>query len=114
MSETKLSPIAAIIERMGMCGCGSDAKWEAVRNVLRFAQARALQKFEDDNDPYGELILHILDNKKLLDHGTNISGSWLTDDGILLLRFLENHGCDSDNWPDLVRDELGYMPKETL
>lgn len=45
------------------------------------------------------VFLSALDDKGLLEHGTTIRYSWLTDTGRAFLDFLNEHGPYSDAWP---------------
>lgn len=58
--------------------------------------------------PTHHLLLYILEGLDLLEHGSNIRFSWLSQDGRTLLEFFEKHGCEYKKWPDEVYEEIGY------
>lgn len=61
----------------GLCGCGRESIKADLVAILRDTD----RLVDVPDTPYHELMLHLLDDKGLLDHGTSISGSWLTDKG---------------------------------
>ncbi len=85
---------------LGLCGCGApDDTIKAVMDYLNivkvnhernFNEGRKLLKeiFDIDDvcsDPVLQFMAYILDDKELTDHGSNISGAWITDLGEALL-----------------------------
>ena len=102
--------LRAIIDRLGLCACGTTAHWEIVLHLLERAEDHekngSFYKFQMENDsqdvrdPWIEFGAKVLDSWHLIDHGTGIGWAWLTDDGKLLLRFLREFGVEgwtSDN-----------------
>lgn len=94
-------------ELMDMCGCGNpDDTYEVIRRVLNIRHDRcsniinydeARQRYKDDLhlDPdddiqYGALqfILYKLDSCGIVEHGSSISGCWLTELGEMYLTVL--------------------------
>lgn len=68
---------------MGGCGCGSSEEiqrraYEIFENFSREHSERTMRVYEDLTD---EVLAHWLDSKKLLEHGTSIGGSWLSEEG---------------------------------
>lgn len=61
----------------GLCGCGRNSIKADIIAVLRDTE----QLVEVPDTEYYELMLHLLDDKELVEHGTSVRGSWLTDRG---------------------------------
>lgn len=81
------------------CGCGlPESAWEIVLRLLGYFgtphEDRNLDEFRDED----YLAAYVIDHCGLIEHGTSIGGSWLTDDGKEALRFLRKHGVE---WGDL-------------
>lgn len=79
---------------LGGCGCGySDILADEAYNLLKYFgtphSERDLQFFHGDNNLLRECIAHWLDNKELIEHGTSITGAWLTANGEKLLDYLK-------------------------
>ncbi len=45
-------------------------------------------------------VLNYYDQIGLIEHGGNINGSWLTEDGKMVLSALRKHGVDPEDWGD--------------
>lgn len=68
---------------LGGCGCGhsdylSEMAWKILKNFANDDFAGRLHVY--DKDKY-EILAHWMDDKELIEHGTGIGGSWLTDYG---------------------------------
>ena len=61
----------------GLCGCGRESIKDDLIAIIR--DTDEIVKIPDD--PYHELLLHVLDHADLLEHGTSIRGSWLSEKG---------------------------------
>jgi len=82
------------IEVMGFCGCASDylidVTWNII-NGLYLAKKNDESWFYDyegkkeDYTSLQECILFILDSKEIIEHGSSIRGSWLTDKGFAII-----------------------------
>lgn len=73
-----LVDVVAVIQERLSCGCGSvDDRWEAAREILQDCEPDRWR----DWSPVEELVLVLLDQAELLDHGTTIRCSWRTDLG---------------------------------
>ena len=68
---------------LGGCGCGNSYELsELVLKVLElFATEHEKREFSVYDDLKYEIIAHWLDSKDLIEHGTSINGSWLTEKG---------------------------------
>lgn len=76
---------------LGFCGCSNEEIIDDVINVFKcFIRDRKgefnayythIAKELNLDLKYVELILYLLDDKGLLEHGTAIRGSWLSDKG---------------------------------
>jgi len=88
----KALKIRSIIEKMGICACGTNAHWECVKELLEGAIEHKDRGFYRDN--WFEFGAKVLDSWGLLEHGTGIGYAWLTGDGRLLLEFLQDFGLD--------------------
>ena len=73
---------------MGFCGCYDETLYNLffrTLDLLYFAKNK--EPFYYDGTLEQELILHCLDSKDLIEHGTAIRSSWLTGKGV---EFYEN------------------------
>lgn len=107
------------------CGCGCPASAaELVRDLLvAFDRSgcereewaakwqQALDLLPDDRVRY--LVLYTLDSRGLLEHGTSVDGSWLTDEGHRVLAALRSHDLDAlfDDDSDAMLDALSALYK---
>lgn len=100
-----LSPVG-----LGFCGCGQlDMALRLLRDVLT-----EIGKRGDDEDVWRQSVatvdvmlaaethpglyysyLYWLDSKGLIEHGSGVGGSWLTEDGSDLLAALDRYGIDA-------------------
>jgi hypothetical protein len=80
----------------GLCECRDDDIPQDIFTVLeKYRTSEYNQTSYTDFDiegplKYKELLLHLLDGKGLLEHGTSIRGSWLTDKGKKVANGLAN------------------------
>ena len=92
--------LRGVFNRIGFCGCGDDDnKWGLLKQLLE----RPMRLDEPLGDiPAGavEFMGHAIDGWGLIEHGTVLSRSWLTEDGKTLLAWLNKHGTDTDEWPE--------------
>lgn len=98
-----------IYDDLKSCGCGIfESRMELLRQALRDCPLFEDSRYEKYQDPMAEWFLCLLDGAELIDHGTSISGSWITEKGSRLLAVLE----DEASWNALVNDEppMGYCP----
>lgn len=101
---------------LGLCGCGCpeetldtalgvlsaievrSAAWEANDDSAAeqaYEQLNRLAPFEGEHAGLGYAFMYMLDAHGLLEHGSSIGGSWLTDDGKeFLARLREWKGSD--------------------
>lgn len=87
-----------------MCGCGMfDARMEILKEVMN---AFPLYEFENVPEylrtPLGELLLCLLDQAELIEHGTSIGGSWLTEKGERFQKALN----DEDIWNEFIDNTI--------
>jgi len=75
---------------LGGCGCGSyDKNIKVAWKVFElFATPHDNRKFSIYDKPEYEIVAHWLDSKNLIEHGTGIGGSWLTEEGEKLYNLL--------------------------
>lgn len=68
---------------LGGCGCGSSEEFgELTFKVLEYFSTEIMKRTRYIYDtPIEEVIAHWLTTKDLIEHGTSIGGSWLTDEG---------------------------------
>lgn len=100
--RAKALKLRAIRARLNLCGCGSSSHWQLISELLREAQSHTHDGFY--RDPWFEFGAKVLDSWDLLDHGTGIGFAWLTEDGELLLEFLQDFGTEE---PDM-NDDSGH------
>lgn len=68
---------------LGGCGCGSSEEFgELTFKVLEFFSIPIMERTRYIYDtPIEEVIAHWLTDKGIIEHGTSIGGSWLTEKG---------------------------------
>lgn len=107
-TRSRAIQIRTIIERMGLCGCGSGAHWACVLTLLERAEDHDkngsfyqwAKGADDPRDAWVEFGAKVLDSWDLIEHGTGIGYAWLTDDGKLLLDFLRDFGTEDHDMND--------------
>ena len=90
---------------LGMCGCGHDEDLKEF--IVHFMEIQS--KYRSSEISYEEreklikslitknhilvfeFILHTLNRSDLMDHGSSVGGSWLTDKGELFLRLYRKY-----------------------
>ena len=77
---------------LGMCGCGMfDQRLALLKETL---ELMPLYELDDQSHylrtPLGEWFLTTIDNARLIEHGSSIGGSWITDKGARFLKTLED------------------------
>jgi hypothetical protein len=117
--DWELSHLYGLFEEIDMCGCGwpGDA-YTLVRDLLDHFHNR------DDRDVVemigstgaAQLVLRRLDRAGLIDHGTRVTSSWMTDKGRYARHLMHKHptyGClDLTGYPDCFDHDLGCCPGE--
>ena len=90
---------------IGMCGCGHyDERLDILKEVLNACPLWELEKTPEYlRTPLGEWFLCLLDKAELIEHGSSIGGSWLTEKGTRLLNALN----DEDIWKEFQDDTVG-------
>jgi len=105
--ETERALIRHILNSdMGLCGCGSDDRYEVVRRLLEMAQnqndfevAQCIRSLGMLNQRNVEFLSDVMFSWKLFQHGNTLRFPSLTDKGKALLEFFETFGTDDDQWP---------------
>ena len=101
---------------LGICGCGDpESVYELVRDILALAPLYEQAEGERSNSAKVRemigtggafyLILYTLDRAGLLEHGSSVSGSWLTLKGTHYLALMRRFG-----WDDLDGTGLPHFP----
>jgi hypothetical protein len=84
-----------VMMKMGLCGCGTDVT-SVIRMLLEKGEDHdAHGSYYDPDDaplPWIEFGAKVLDSWGLTEHGTGIGWAWLTNKGILLLRYYREFG----------------------
>jgi hypothetical protein len=75
---------------MGGCGCGDGSLPDLAVEVLRYFST--MQRDWNEFTREMEIIAHWFDSLDLIDHGSSIRGSWLTDKGKTVLATLDKEG----------------------
>lgn len=95
------------LDDVGICGCGSTNKWSLIKDLLERAADHTTNGYF--YDPLGdvpplavEVLADMLDNRELLEHGTSISGAWLSDKGREVLEFLRKYGTEPGGMDDPI------------
>lgn len=97
-----------IYDDLGACGCGQHhARLELARDVLAGTTDEQWVRPPDES-PLAEWFLHLLDHADLIDHGSSIRTSWLTEKGRRFLAVLQ----DPAAFAALTGDDhaAGYCP----
>lgn len=95
------------------CACGDpESAYSTLRDLLRLMDSRSKGRWELERWKQIEnyfntpglmyFVLYILDNMKLIEHGSSIGGSWLTERGQEVLDALNEVG---DDWSFLDSDD---------
>jgi hypothetical protein len=101
---------AVLVGFFGFCGCADpDGALQLIHDALRVLTEAPEWKANDQNwtnayakyknaklaifktDGIETFVLYVLDKKGLVEHGGSVFGSWLTNDGQLLLDLLNEH-----------------------
>lgn len=90
--------VREVLDRIQVCGCGTNAQWECLLELLCEAETHTKEGFY--RDKWFEWGAKVLDKWDLLEHGTGAGFMWLTDDGKLILEFLREFGTESHYYPD--------------
>lgn len=84
---------------LGICGCGcADESIKCVRNYINIVKINHEKSFDEGkeqlkeifgvydvcSDPVLQFMSYVLDDKGLTNHGSNISGAWITNLGKIL------------------------------
>lgn len=73
---------------IGLCGCGRAE--QLVADALRVFRLCDIDGWPDGGfSLYEEALLHMLDNAELIEHGTSIGHSWMTETGEAWLAEME-------------------------
>lgn len=105
------TPIREVLARANFCNCGGSGpsgadSWGIVLEVLEFfSTQRAPGTYLSSIGPAGDerwviFAAKVCDSHGWLEHGSNVSFSWLTPEGERVLAFLKEHGVDTDEWPE--------------
>lgn len=93
---------------IGMCGCGNpEDAYGLVRDILNLAPFyEHPEKVLDliSNDGAYHLVLSMLSNAKLIEHGGGIGGSWLTEKGKHYRELIRRY-----EWDDIEEDDNGRI-----
>ena len=98
--QTKLR--REIIWKMGLSGAPVSA-WEIVKLLLERAEDEKRGYYDPAEGATSNWVkfgASVLDHWDLIEYGTGIGSAWLTDNGKLLLQFLNEFGVDYDQWPE--------------
>jgi len=110
-SKESQREIRHIISDLDLCGCGTGTAHQIVLLMLQRAHSMNAGGPSFYDEPRGssinavEFIAHVMSSAKwgLLEHGTGIGSSWVTDKGKKLLEFYTKMGTNDNNWPDWVQ-----------
>jgi hypothetical protein len=74
---------------LGFCGCGDpESALEYVAKILQAAKEKKIyERWKElfNSEGQGYFVLYTLDNKGVIEHGTSVGSSWLTQKGKELL-----------------------------
>ena len=94
-----------IFNDLGFCGCGNpEIVLEFVHKALQLIKKRRDSNFNEEtnaeldkhfrsaeDDLFHQIAWYFLDRGRLIEHGGNVCGSWLTDKGKEFLAYLDAH-----------------------
>lgn len=93
---------AVIYDDLGNCGCGyAEERLALVRQVLRDCPLYEDERWRSYSGPLGEWLLSIMSHADLIEHGSSIGGSWITEKGKRFLAVLEDEAA----WRSLIEDD---------
>jgi len=88
----------------GACVCSDMV--EIIQPIIRVLDWTQGQPIDFDGPFY--IVAGILTNWGLLEHGTSIRNSWITDEGIQLMHTLDEYGEDIADASGVAYDGLDY------
>lgn len=118
--DPSMARMAELLDKLGICGCSSDDTWLLVRDILttinedynapdqpyNYATAQASRVCDllgiDHSETDGNwpatyyLAMALLDRAGLIEHGSGIRNSWLTDEGLEVLAYLRENADKAD------------------
>lgn len=96
--------IRHLLNGLDLCACGTGQNYKILIKMLtRAEEGGSFFDLMDDIPAHAvEFIAHVMCSGTfdLLCHGSSVGHSWPSEKGKLLLRFLTDHGIDSDEWPE--------------
>lgn len=102
---------------LGICGCNQPhAAYDLVRALLvYFEQDHADRDWRDlgrmiGTDGAVHLVLCLLDNAGVIEHGGTVAGAWLTDKGRAALEMMRRHEWESVDETGYPHDGRGCTP----
>lgn len=107
MTQDEQQELGRIYERLAFCGCGEPTEaYKTLQDVLSAFDTEGLT-FDGSREAikvhkamiserYWDLLIYLLDSKGLLEHGSSIGSSWLSDLGQKIVKDLRDNGHDSD------------------
>lgn len=107
--EKRQSQIFDLFCKIQICGCGTNKEWEVVLIFLKRAKEEnlnLLDKIDNIPESWIEFGAKALDTWGLIDHNYSIGSSSLTDEGRLLIKFLEEFSINPDNWPEWAESQI--------
>lgn len=103
-AEDELSHLHKLIfQDLGLCGCGyPDEAYALVRDLLALAPYYEDGRWQRAAELIGsqgaqQIVLSMLDRAELLEHGSSVAGSWLTERGAHYLELMRRHRVDEVN-----------------
>ena len=99
LPNRELSPVdvlAFFYNGFGMCGCSETSESiELVATVLEWAKSDKDKMYSDIIENIGAyyIVVGVMDNLGLIEHGTSIRFPWPTKDGERLLDAIRKHGA---------------------
>lgn len=103
--KAKQREIRHIFCDMNLCGCGTGRQYHAVAAVLECVSigGKLYESVGGYSDDYVEFMLHVMNSSKwgLLEHGSSVYGSRLTEKGKVLAQFFRDFGVKDRaiEWP---------------
>lgn len=106
-----------LYEDIDMCGCGwSDDAYLLLRDLLDHFHDRDERNVVEMIGSTGaaQLVLRRLQQADLIDHGTSVTSSWITDKGRYARWLMHKHPAlvEHAGYPDCWDNERGHCPDE--
>lgn len=116
--DWEISHLYGLFDEIGMCGCGwPGSAYNLARDLLDHFHDRDERNVVEmiGGEGAAQLALYRLQEADLIDHGTSVISSWMTDKGRYARWLMHRHPpgvIDETGFPDCFDYETGRCPDE--